>query len=70
MASSRRAEPIKDERGNLSGYSYCGHTIARDAEGRYTIEHDRRARQFRLLRDALADVDEMRMEEEEDGNDR
>jgi hypothetical protein len=68
MAASRRAEPIKDDRGNLSGYSYGGHTIARDADGRYTVEHDGRAQHFRLLRDALAYVDEIRVEK--DGDDR
>jgi len=66
MAASRRAEPIKDERGHLSGYSYCGHTVARDADGRYTVEYEGRARHFRLLRDALAYVDEIRVGEDRD----
>lgn len=57
MDASRRAEPIKDERGNLRGYSYAGSTIARDIEGQYTVEHDGRSRHFRLLRDALTYID-------------
>jgi hypothetical protein len=59
MDASRRAEPIKDERGNLRGYSYAGSTIARDIEGQYTVEHDGAPRHFRLLRDALAYIDSL-----------